>query len=539
MRLRIIMRCGQVKGAQAILETLKLGGVDTIFANPGTSEMALVRALDEAPGVRAVLGLFEGVVTGAADGFARLAGRPAATLLHLGPGLANGCANLHNARRARSPIVNVVGDHARDHVALDAPLTTDLQAVAKPFSVWVRRIAGPSRAARDAADALVAARTLCGPATLIVPADVAWSEGARPAAPRAIPAKAAPESAAIEDAADLIRHQGPRAMLLLGGGALDEKSVAAAARLAAATGVRVASETFNARAARGTGRLFIPRIPYFGEAAEAFLADIDALLLVESREPVNFFGYPGRRGQPLAPKTAVSIVAAPGEDGGAALAALAELLAPTTVVALPATTLPELPNGAINAASFAAALARRMPEGAIFCDEAITASLGLPQALAAAAPHDELGLVGGAIGGALPLATGAALGSPDRKVICASGDGSALYTIQALWTQARENLDVTTIICANRSYAILAYEHLQIEGRPPGPRAMPVLSLDDPAIGFAALARGFGVEAETVDTAEALDAALAAAATRRGPFLIEAVFAPMSLPGAPNPGRST
>jgi len=533
------MGCNPVKGAQAILETLRLGGVDTILANPGTSEMALVRALDEAPGVRAVLGLFEGVVTGAADGFARMAGRPAATLLHLGPGLANGCANLHNARRAGSPIVNIVGDHARNHLALDAPLTTDVEAVARPFSIWVQRIGETNRAGQDTAEAIVAARSLRGPATLIVPGDVAWSEGARPATPRPTPSRAAPESSWVEQAAALIRQHGSRAMLLLGGGALDEKGVAAAARLAAGTGVRIASETFNARAARGAGRLSIPRVPYFGEAAEAFLADVDVLLLIEAREPVNFFGYPGRRGKPSAPGTAVSIVAAPGQDGGAALASLAGLLAPATVVALPATSLPGRPSGPINAASFAAALARCMPEGAVFCDEAITASFALPQALAAAAPHDELDLMGGAIGGALPLATGAALGNRDRKVICASGDGSALYTIQALWTQARENLDVTTIICANRSYAILAYEHLQIEGRPPGPRALPVLSLDQPTIGFAALARGFGVEAEPVDTAEALDAALAAAAARRGPFLIEAIFAPMALPGAPNLGRST
>lgn len=533
------MGCGPVKGAQAILETLHLGGVDTIFANPGTSEMALVRALDEAGSVRAVLGLFEGVVTGAADGYARMAGRPAATLLHLGPGLANGCANLHNARRARTPIVNVVGEHARDHLALDAPLTTDVAAVAKPFSVWVHKIAEPGRAGQDTADALVAARALGGPATLIVPADVAWSEGAGPVKPRPAATSVKPESAAIEQAAASIRRHGSRAMLLLGGGALGEAGIAAAARLAAATGVRIASETFNARAERGAGRLFIPRVPYFGDAAEAFLVDVDALLLVESREPVNFFAYPGRRGQPLGLQAATSIVAAPGQDGNAALVALADLLAPGKTVAPLVVPLPDRPSGAIHAASFAATLARRLPEGAVFCDEAITASLGLPQALAAAAPHDELDLMGGAIGGALPLATGAALGSPDRKIVCVSGDGSALYTIQALWTQARENLDVTTVICANRSYAILAYEHLQIEGRPPGPRALPVLSLDRPPIGFAALARGFGVEAQTVDTAEALDAALASAAVRRGPFLIEAVFEPMALPGARNLGRST
>jgi len=521
-----------MKGAQAILETLQRGGIDTIFANPGTSEMALVRALDATPAVRAVLGLFEGVVTGAADGYFRMSGRPAATLLHTGPGLANGCANLHNARRARSAIVNVVGDHARDHLALDAPLTTDIAAVAGPFSVWVRRIAEPGDAGRDAADALLVAQERRGPATLIVPADVAWTDASAPATPQAPVPRAVPDPAALENAAQILRRAGTRAMLLLGGGALDAQGIAAAARIAAATGARLASETFNARAARGAGRPMVPRVPYFGEAAEAFLGGVGQLLLVESRAPVNFFGYPGRRGQPLPPDAAVSTLATPAEDGGAALIALADRLAPGTTAPLPSIALPERPQGPINAVSFAAALARRLPEDAIFCDEAITAGMALPPVMAGAAPHDELDLMGGAIGGALPLATGAALGSPERKVICASGDGSALYTIQALWTQARENLDVTTIICANRVYAILAYEHLQIEGRPPGPRALPVLSLARPAIGFAELARGFGVEAVSVANAEALDDALDAAGRRRGPFLIEAVFEPMTLPSA-------
>ena len=524
------MRCSDVKGAQAILETLHRGGVDTIFANPGTSEMALVRALDETPSVRAVLGLFEGVVTGAADGYFRMSGRPAATLLHTGPGLANGLANLHNARRARSAIVNIVGDHARDHLALDAPLTTDIEAVAEPFSVWVRRIEEPGDAGGDAADALMVAQERRGPATLIVPADIAWTEGAGPVEPPLIAARAVPDAAAIENAAKVLRAAGSRAMLLLGGSALDSQGIAAAARIAAATGARLASETFNTRSARGAGRPFVQRVPYFGEAAEAFLAGVTQLLLVESRAPVNFFGYPGRRGQPLPVDAAISTLATHSEDGSAALVALADWLAPGSVAPLPSFTLPERPQGPINAVSFAAALARRLPENAIYCDEAITAGLALPAVMAAAAPHDELDLMGGAIGDALPLATGAALASRERKVICASGDGSALYTIQALWTQARENLDVTTIICANRVYAILAYEHLQIEGCPPGPRALPVLSLARPAIGFTELARGFGVEAVSVASAEALDDALDAAGHRRGPFLIEAVFEPMTLP---------
>jgi len=521
-----------MKGAQAIYETLHRAGIDTLFANPGTSEMALVRALDEAGTMRGVLALFEGVVSGAADGYARMAGKPAATLLHLGPGLANAGANLHNARRARSPVVNIVGEHARDHVALDAPLTTDVEAVARPFSRWVRTIGTTADAGRDTAAAITAARTLGGPATLIVPADVAWSEGGAPADAPPVPAPQRPGEPVVELVARLLRERGPRAMLLLGGSALGERAVGLAARLAAATGVRLASETFNVRAARGAGRPFIPKVPYFGEPAEAFLADVDVLVTVEARTPVNFFGYPGRRGTPVPRSTQVLPAAAPGEDGAWLLEALCERLgaAPAAVPAVPA---PQRPQGPIDAVALAQAIAHRLPEGAIVCDEAITASLALPEVLAGAAPHDHLDLMGGAIGGALPLATGAALGAPGRPVLCVSGDGSALYTIQALWTQARENLDVTTVICANRSYAILAYEHLQIEGKLPGPRAMPVLSLDRPAIGFADLARGFGVEAVTVDSAEALDDALAAARDRRGPFLVEAVMAPMELPPKP------
>ena len=520
-----------MKGAQAILETLHQAGIDTLFANPGTSEMALVRALDDAGTVRGVLALFEGVVTGAADGYARMAGRPAGTLLHLGPGLANGSANLHNARRARTPIVNVVGEHARAHVALDAPLTTDIEALARPVSRWVRTVGETADAGRDTAAAIFAARARGGPATLIVPADVAWSEGASPAETPAALAPPQPGKPQVELAASLIRRHGKRCMLLLGGGAVGAQGVAAAARLAAATGVRLASETFNARAARGAGRPFIPKVPYFGEAAEEFLKNVDVLLLVEARSPVNFFGYPGKRGTPVNLGTQVITVAQVGEDGAYALQALVDLCgAGGPAPAAAGSPTLDRPTGPIDALGLAKALARQLPEGAVLCDEAITASLALPEVLAGAAPYDHLDLMGGAIGGALPLSTGVAVGAPDRKIFCVSGDGSALYTIQALWTQARENLDVTTVICANRSYAILAYEHLQIEGRLPGPRAMPVLSLDRPAMCFADLARGFGVEAVTVDSAEALDDALAAAGKRRGPFLIEAAMAPMMLP---------
>jgi acetolactate synthase-1/2/3 large subunit len=525
------MEAREMKGAQAILETLHNAGVDTLFANPGTSEMALVRALDDAGTVRGVLALFEGVVTGAADGYGRMAGKPAGTLLHLGPGLANGSANLHNARRARTPIVNIVGEHSFAHLPLDAPLTSDIETLARPVSRWVRTTGSPEQAGQDTAVAIAAARSRGGPVTLIVPADVAWSDGASPAVTPAAAAPAQPGKAQVELAASLIRRHGKRCMLLLGGAALGEQGVAVAARLAAATGVRLASETFNARAARGVGRPFIPKVPYFGQAAEEFLKNVDVLLLVEARSPVNFFGYPGRRGTPVNLGTQVITVAQPGEDGSHGLMAIADLCgAGPGAAGVAGGQGFDRPTGPIDALALAKALARQLPEGAVLCDESVTASLAMPEALAGAAPHDQLDLMGGAIGGALPLSTGAAIGAPDRKVFCVSGDGSALYTIQALWTQARENLDVTTVICANRSYAILAYEHLQIEGCLPGPKAMPVLSLDNPAMRFADLARGFGVEAVTVESAEALDDALAAAAGRRGPLLIEAVMAPMSLP---------
>jgi acetolactate synthase I/II/III large subunit len=522
-----------MKGAQAILETLRRGGVDTLFANPGTSEMALVRALDEVPGMRAVLGLFEGVVTGAADGYARMAGRPAATLLHLGPGLANSCANLHNARRARTPLVNLIGDHATDHLALDAPLTTDVAAVARPFSCWVQSIDRPSSAGALTAAAIAAARGFGGPASLIVPADVAWSAGAEPVTSPLPASLRAPDPARLVAAAATLQKVGARTLLLLGSGALSETALAAAARLAAATGARLASETFNARAARGAGRPFAPKVPYFGEAAEAFLKDCEGVLRFGSATPVNFFGYPGRRGTPLAAGVLDLEVCGHGEDAVAALEQLCERLGAGPAPLLPSPPRPDRPVGPINAASLARAVARQLPEGTVLCEEAVTASLGLVEVLAAAAPHDCLELTGGAIGGSLPLATGAAIGAPERKVVTLSGDGSALYTVQALWTQARENLDVTTVICANRSYAILAYEHLQIEGQLPGPNAWPLLSIDRPAIDFTALAQGFGVEAVRVESAEALDDALAAAMRRRGPFLVEAVFAPMARPPAP------
>ncbi|MFD1120798.1 thiamine pyrophosphate-binding protein, partial [Sphaerisporangium aureirubrum] len=173
-----------MNGAQSLIRTLADAGVDVCFANPGTSEMHFVAALDTVPEMHGVLGLFEGVVTGAADGYARVAGRPAAALLHLGPGLGNGLANLHNARRARTPVVVVVGDHATYHKKYDAPLESDIEAVAGSLNGWVRRCAATGDVGADAAAAVAAAMDAPGRvATLVLPADLSWGEGERPARP--------------------------------------------------------------------------------------------------------------------------------------------------------------------------------------------------------------------------------------------------------------------------------------------------------------------------------------------------------------------
>ena len=238
-------------GAQALIGSLVGAGVDVCFMNPGTSEMHFVGALDSVPQMRGVLALFEGVATGAADGYARIAGRPAAVLLHLGPGLANGLANLHNARRARSPIVTIVGGHATGHVRYDAPLQSDIEALARTVSGWVHTSGATRDLAQDAMRAVAAARR--GQiATLVLPADVSWSDGGTLAPPRPQPAPEAVDDDQIKAVARLVPAS-PSPLLLLGGSALTERGLKAASRISAATGARLLAETFPARMERGAG----------------------------------------------------------------------------------------------------------------------------------------------------------------------------------------------------------------------------------------------------------------------------------------------
>jgi acetolactate synthase I/II/III large subunit len=512
-----------VNGAEALARTLVANGVGVCFMNPGTSEMHLVAALDAVPELRGILGLFEGVATGAADGYARMAGHPAATLLHLGPGLGNGLANLHNARKAGRGVVNIVGDHATIHPAEATPLGSDIVTVARNVSTWIRTSAKPEDVGRDTTEAVAAAAGPPGSvATLILPADVSWSTGGEPGPVAPHRAALSVPDTRIAKVAGALRVREPAAMLL-GGRACTAEGLAAAERISRATGARLFTETFPACVARGAGRAPVERLAYLAEMAEAQLSGVRRLILVDAGAPVSFFAYPGRASDLVPAGATVHELAGSAEDAAGALDRLAEAVGagdgPEVLPAEPA----GLPTGALTVPSVAAVLAALLPEGAIVSDESNTAGFLLYPATVAAAPHDWLALTGGAIGQGLPVAVGAAVACPDRPVIALEADGSALYTIQALWTMARESLDVTTILLANRSYAVLNMELDRVGAGTPGPRARDMLDLSRPDLDFVALARGLGVPATRAGSAEDLAAQLGAALAEPGPHLIEAV----------------
>jgi acetolactate synthase-1/2/3 large subunit len=499
--------------------------VEVCFGNPGTSEMHFVATLDRVDGMRPVLCLFEGVVTGAADGYGRMAGKPAATLLHLGPGLGNGWANLHNARRAGSPIVNIVGDHARYHVQYDAPLTSDVMALARTCSGWVHSSVNARSAAADGARAVQAARQTPGQiATLVLPADSAWddADGAAPALPVTPPAAVATET--VEAVAQALRG-GKRAAILIRGAGLLKEGLEAAGRVAEATGAKLICDTFVPRLQRGAGVVEVERIPYFAEQIVDFLAGYELLVLVGGQPPVSFFAYPSKPSWCTPEGCRIMYLAQPHEDQIGALTALADALdAPPAATKRAARRLPDAPSGALNQVSVAMSLARFMPEGAIFIDEAATNGLVPYGVTANAASHDYMGLTGGSIGWGMTVAVGAAVACPDRKVVCLHGDGGAMYTLQSLWTQARENLDIVTVIFANRSYAILNIELGRVGAGNGGPKALSMLDIGDPALDFVKLAEGMGVAASRATTAEAFNDQFADAVKVRGPRLIEVVL---------------
>lgn len=515
-----------MNGADSLCDTLLANDIDVCFANPGTSEMHFVAALDRKPQMRCVLGLFEGVVTGAADGYARMADKPAATLLHLGPGMANGLANMHNARRANTPMVNIVGEHATHHLRHDAPLHSDIESLARPMSHWVHRI-GRADEVSPAAVAAIEAATAepGGVATLILPADAAWGHAGpgiykarRPQAPQV-------EETTIAHVAEKLRN-GRKSVILLSGKGLRAGALNIAARIAAKTGARLMAQQANARIERGAGRVPIERVPFAVDAALKALEGTEQLILVGARVPVAFFAYPGKPGVLIPEKCEVTTLAPATHDLAQALEHLADAVGATRAmeVQLAEQSQLELPTGQLNASSVIQAIGALCPENAVICDESVSSGRDSFKWTWNAAPHDFLQITGGAIGIGLPLATGAAVACPSRKVILMQADGSGMYTPQALWTQAREELDVLTVIFANRSYAILHNELKMMGAGEPGHNARRMLDLDTPPVDWVSMAKAMGVEAARASDTNTFVDLLRTGLSRNGPFLIEALI---------------
>lgn len=510
-------------GAESLVQTFVDAGVNVCFTNPGTSEMHFVAALDSNPGMRCVLGLFEGIVTGAADGYGRMTGTPAATLLHLGPGLGNGLANLHNAKKARTPVVNVVGDHATYHRKYDAPLTSNIEGIAAPVSGWVRASASADDVGADGAAAVQAALSPPGQvATLILPADTAWNPTSRITAPLPRPRPAAFDPARVEAVTRVLRGGEPTVLLI--NGRLDAARLELAHRIAKATGARLITDTFVSRQQRGAGRVNPLRLPYFGEQAAEMLAGTKHLVLIGTQAPVTFFAYPGKPYWLTPEGCTLHTLVEREADVDGALDALGQALNIRAIKAdVASLERSPLASGKLDPKSIAAAVSHYFPENAILVDEGGTSGGATVAATRTAPPHDWLQLTGGSIGYAMPTATGAAVACPDRRVLCLQGDGGGMYTVQALWTQAREQLDVTTIIFANRKYSILQVEFARV-GAKPGPKAMSMLELTNPELSWVQLAQGMGVTAWRATTADEFNAALAASLRTSGPSLIEAMI---------------
>lgn len=519
-----------MNGAQALMKTLVDAGVEVCFSNPGTSEMHFVAALDDEPKMRAVLALFEGVATGAADGYARMADKPAATLLHLGCGLGNGVANLHNARKGKVPVVNIVGDHATYHMQYDAQLQSDIETIARNVSPgFVRTSKTTAELCRDAADAIVAARSR-QVATLILPADVSWGEGGEPFKLPPQPAEPVADDAVVNEVAEAIRS-GKKTAILLGAKGLREPALIAAAKIAANNGVKLLAETFPSRIERGAGLPPVERIAYLAELAGVQLADVKHLILVDSKAPVSFFAYPGKKSYLVPDSCKVTTLSTANQDAVGSLERLVKALgAEQAMPVLQEAKRPVMPVGKLTAEKVCKAIGHLLPDNAIIVDEAQTSGLMLPVMTAGAPRHDVITLTGGAIGQGLPNAVGAAIACPDRPVFALIGDGTAMYTIQSLWTMARENLNVTSIIFNNASYSILNIELERVGAERIGEKAKSQLDLTHPALNFAQMAQSMGVHGMRVTSAEEMVSALRYAIENPGPHLIEAVI-PESLNG--------
>jgi acetolactate synthase-1/2/3 large subunit len=510
-----------VNGAESLLRTLLHGGIDTCFMNPGTSEIHFVDALERAPEMRGIPCLFEGVASGAADGYARMTGKPASTLLHLGPGLSNALANLHNACRARVPLINIVGDHATFHRPYETPLAGDIEALARPYSAWLRTCRSAADVGRDCAEAIAAARTGLGQiATLILPADAAWGDCGAVGTTIQLAAPPLPDETQIAACARALTRGG-RVALVLGVSLSSGASLTIAGKIAAATGAKLLCPFAFTRMQRGAGRPQVERIAYVTEQAIAQLKDFESLVLVGAPPPVSFFGHPSKPSILTSEHTGILALARGDEDCLGALSVLAALIgAEKSQPSVQQSDRPPLPRGEITITGLAQAVGARLPENTIVVDESITSGRGMLAATAGAPPHDWLVNTGGSIGIGLPLAVGAAIACPQRRVLCLQADGSAMYTLQALWTAARENLNITTVIFANRAYAILKAE-LASAAANPGRRSLDMLEIGRPDIDWVSLAGSVGVSGCRVSTLEEFAGALHRGLENDGPGLIE------------------
>jgi acetolactate synthase I/II/III large subunit len=511
-----------MNGAESLIRTLAGARVDTCFANPGTSEIHLVAAMDRVPEIRCVLSLFEGVATAAADGYARMTERPACTLLHLGPGLGNGLANLHNASRAQVPIVNLIGQHATSHLHYDTPLTSDIEGIARSYSKWLRTSSSAASVSRDAIDGIVAARTAPGQiSTLIIPADVAWTDGGTVKTLPALSKPPLPGTAAIERAAEMLRSGAPTA-ILIAGNAMYGKGLRLAGQIATAAKARLLTPYPLTRLQRGAGLPKVDRVQYVLEQGIEQFKDFRQLILVGAPAPVAYFAYPGKNSEFTSPNCEIHTLAAPGEDYVGALEALAESLSVAGGhIDVEKSERPPLPVGEVTLPGVAAAVGAVLPENAIVVDESMTSGRGLMAATKGCPQHDWLGNTGGSIGIALPLAVGAAVACPNRKVLCLTADGSGMYTLQALWTMAREGLNITTVVFANRSYAVLKREFSYLGVGNPGERAESMFDIGHPDLDWVQLAKGMGVPAERINSLEGFAKALHEGMAGQGPKLIE------------------
>lgn len=509
-------------GAESLVQTFLKNEINVCFANPGTSEMHFVAALDSHPEMRCILCLFEGGTSGAADGYYRMSGKVAATMLHLAPGFGNAFANLHNASKAGSGLVNVMGEHASHHLKYESPLRGDTVAISQAVSDWTRVASDARSVARDGAEAIRAARSRGGQiATLVLPADAAWSEGTEPVVADPPPPLHRPSLAEIDAAATQLNERG--AALLIGGAASFGKSHQRAGQIAQATGARLLSPLFNARQRRGAGTPKTEILPYAVEPNIELFRDVERLVLCGAGRPVHFFAYPGKPSVPEAPSCRIMDLCAPGMDVAWTLDHLAERLAiekdapfdPNPLV------LPDLPTGPVTVEAAGQVIAALLPEEAVVVNESVTSGRNLLQMLTTARPHDLLVTTGGAIGQCLPAATGAAIACPDRRVVALTGDGSAMYTLQSLWTMARENLNVTVVVFANRGYQILRGELDNLGIGQVGRNAHRMFDIEDPGLDWIALAKGHGVDGVRVATAQALADAFDSMNSAPGPGLIE------------------